>query len=60
MFDLSNYSTKSKYNENSTKLSMRKVKDETSGVAIEELDGKSEDKQRKSGYRNVVATIQRI
>ena len=36
MFDLSNYSTKSKYNENSNKLSMGKVKDETSGVAIEE------------------------
>ena len=39
---------------------MGKVKDETSGIGIEELDSKSEEKQRKSGYSNVVATIQRI
>ena len=34
MFDLSNYSTKSKY-DNSNKLVVGKMKDETAGVVIE-------------------------
>ena len=39
MFDLSNYSTKSKCYDNSNKLVIRKVKEETGGVAIEEFVG---------------------
>ena len=40
MFDLSNYSTKSKYYDNSSKLVVGKMKDETAGVAaIEEFVG---------------------
>ena len=35
MFDFSNYSTKSKYCDNSNKLVIGKMKDETGGVAIE-------------------------
>ena len=35
MFDFSNYSTKSKYYDNSNKLVVGKMKDETAGVAIE-------------------------
>ena len=37
MFDFSNYLTKSKYNNNSKKLIIGKMKDETGGVAIEEF-----------------------
>ena len=37
MFDFSNYSTKSKYCDNSNKLVVGKMKDETAGVAIEEF-----------------------
>ena len=37
MFDLSNYSTKSKYYDNSNKLVVGKMKDETAGVAIEDF-----------------------
>ena len=37
MFDFSNYSTKSKYYDNSNKLVIGKMKDETAGVAIEEF-----------------------
>ena len=37
MFDFSNYSTKSKYYDNSNKLVVGKMKDETAGVAIEFL-----------------------
>ena len=36
MFDFSNYSTKSKYYDNSNKLVVGKTKDETAGVVIEE------------------------
>ena len=36
MFGFSNYSTKSKYYDNSNKLNIGKMKDETGGVAIEE------------------------
>ena len=39
MFDFSNYSTKSKYNDNSNKLIIGKMKDETESNAIEELVG---------------------
>ena len=38
IFDFSNYSTKLKYDDNSNKLVIGKMKDETGGVAIEELD----------------------
>ena len=37
MFDFINYSTKSKYFDNSNKLMIRKMKDEAAGVAIEEF-----------------------
>ena len=37
MFDFSNYSTKSKYYDNSNQLVVGKMKDETAGVAIEEF-----------------------
>ena len=37
MFDFSNYSTTSKYYDNSNKLVVGKMKDETAGVAIEEF-----------------------
>ena len=37
MFDISNYSTKSKYYDNSNKLVLGKMKDETRGVAIKNL-----------------------
>ena len=39
MFDFSNYSTKSKYYDNSNKIVIGKMKDETGGVAIEEFLG---------------------
>ena len=39
MFDFSNYSTKSKYYDNSNKLVIGKMKDKTSDVAIEEFVG---------------------
>ena len=39
MFDFANYSTKSKYYDNSNKLVFGKMKDETAGVAIEEIVG---------------------
>ena len=39
MFDFSNYSTKSKYCDNSNKLVIGKMKDETAGIAIEEFVG---------------------
>ena len=37
MFGFSNYSTKSKYYDNSNKLEIGKMKDETVGIAIEEF-----------------------
>ena len=37
MFDFSNYSTKSKCYDNSNKLVIEKMKDETAGIAIEEF-----------------------
>ena len=69
MFDFSNYSTKSKYYDNSNKLVVDEMKDETAGVVIEELVGlkpkmylhlvneNSEDKNAKHVNKNVVATI---
>ena len=66
MFNLSNYSTKSKYYDNSNKLVVGKMKDETAGVAIEEfpglkpkmyqylVDDNSEYKKAKSINKNVV------
>ena len=37
MFDLSKYSAKSYYNDNSNKLVIGKMKNETGGVAIEDV-----------------------
>ena len=39
MFDFSNYLTKSKYYDNSDKLVVGRMKDETAGVAIETFVG---------------------
>ena len=41
MFDFSNYSTMSKYHNDSNKLVIGKMKDETGGVAIEEIVGRN-------------------
>ena len=68
MFDFSNYSTKSKYYNNSNKLVIGKMKDETGGVAIEEFVGlkpkmysfvveNNEHIKAKGVNKNVVATI---
>ena len=68
MFDFSNYSTKSKYHDNSNKSVIGKMKDETGGVAIEEFVGlkpkmysllvdNSQPKKSKSVNRNFVATM---
>ena len=66
MFHFSNYSTKSKYYDNSNKLVVDKMKGETACVAIEEflglkpkmysylLDDASEHKKAKGINRNVV------
>ena len=57
MFDFSNYSTKSKYYDNSSKLVVGKTKNKTTGVAIKEfvglkgkmylVDGNSKHKKQK-------------
>ena len=69
MFDFNNYSTKSKYYDNSNKLGVGKIKDETADVAIEEFvglkpkmysylaDDNSEYKVAKGVNKNVVVTI---
>ena len=69
MFDFSNYSTKSKYYNDSNKSIFGKMKDETSGVATEEfvrlkpkmysflVNGNSEHKKAKGVNENVVAAI---
>ena len=66
MFDFSNYSTESKYYDNSNKLVIGNMKDETRGVAIEEfvrlkpysfLVDNSECKKAKGVNINVVPTI---
>ena len=68
MFDFSNYSTKSKYYDNSNKLVVDKMKDETAGVVIKEffglkpkmcyflLNDSSEHKKAKGVNKNVIAT----
>ena len=68
-FDFSNYSTKSKYYDDSKKLFIGKMKDETGGVAIAEfvglkkrvylflVDDNSEHKKANGVNRIVVATI---
>ena len=69
MFDFNNYSNKSKYYDNSNKLVIGEMKDETGVVAIEEfvgvkpkmysftVDNNSEHKKAKGVNRNVCATI---
>ena len=69
MFDFSNYSTKSKYYDNSNKLVIGKMKDETAGAAIEEfvglkskmysylVDDNCDHKNAKGLNKNVVGTI---
>ena len=68
MFDFSNESTKSKYDNNLNKLVICKVKDKTAGVAVKEFVGlkskkylfleedNSEHKKGKAANKNVVAT----
>ena len=43
MFNFSNYSAESKYHDDSNKLVVRKMKDKTSVVAIEEFFGLKPD-----------------
>ena len=69
MFDFSNYSTKSKYHDDSNKLVIGKMKDKTAGAAIEEFVGlkpkiysyligdNSEHEKAKGVNRNIVPTI---
>ena len=68
MFDFRNYLTKSKYYDNSNKLVIGKMKDETGGIAIEEFVGlkpkinlflvdNSQYKKAKGVNRNNVATV---
>ena len=68
MFDFSNYSTKSKYYDNSKKLVIGKMKDETAGVAFKYFVGlkpkiysflvdNSENKKAKGVMSNVFAAI---
>ena len=67
MFDFRNYSTKSKYYDDSNKLVIGKMKDETVGVGIKEflglkpkihsflVDDNSEHKKAKGMNRNALA-----
>ena len=69
MFDTINYSTKSKYYDNSNKLVVGEMKDEAAGIANGEFvgiklnrcsyleDDNSEHKKEKGVNENVVATI---
>ena len=69
MFGFSNYSTNSKYYDNSNKLVVAKMKDETACIAIEEFDGskpktysylvsdKREHKKAKGVNKIAVTTI---
>ena len=67
MFDFSNYSIKSKYYDNSNKLVIGKMRDETSGITIKEFVGltprmyslgdNSEYEKAKGVNRNVVAPL---
>ena len=69
IFDFNNYSTKSKYYDNSSKMVVGKMKDEPAGVPIEEfvrlkpkmylylVDHNSKQKKAKGINKNVFATI---
>ena len=69
MFDFSNFPAESKYNDDSNKLIVGKMKDKTVGFAIEEFFGvkpkmclflvgnSSEHKIAKGGNKDIVATI---
>ena len=69
IFNFSNYSNKSKYYDNSNKLVVGKMQDETAGAAIIEfvglkskmysnlVDDNSEHKKAKGVNRNIVVTI---
>ena len=68
MLDFSNYSTKSKYYDDSNKLVIGKMKEKTRGVVIKEFVGlkpkmysflvdNNQHKKAKGVNRNVVATI---
>ena len=69
IIDCSHYSTKSKYYDDSKKLVIGKMEDETAGVTIKEfvglmpkmysdlVDDKSELKKEQDLNRNIVATI---
>ena len=68
MFDFSNYSTKSKYYDDSNKIVIGKMKGETGGIAIEKSVGlkpkmysflveNNEHKKVNGVNKNVVATI---
>ena len=71
IFDFSNYSSKSKYYDNSNKLAIGNMKDETGSVAIEEFVGlkpkmysflvdNREHKNSNYANKNVIATINHI
>ena len=68
MFDFSNYCSKSKYYDDSNKLVIRRMKDETEGVVIKEFVGlkpkinssfidDSKHKKAKDANKSFVATI---
>ena len=68
MLDFCNYSTKSKYYDNSNKLVIGKMKDETAGIAIKKLvglkpkmysflEGNGQHKKVKGVNRNTVSAI---
>ena len=69
MFDFSNYLTKSKYYNDSNKLVIWRMKDETGSVVIGDfvgleskmcsflVDDNSEHKKAKCAYKNIVATL---
>ena len=69
MLEFSNYSTKSKYYDNWSKLVVAKTKDKTTGVAIKEfavlkakmysylVDGNTEHKKAKGVNGNNVASV---
>ena len=71
IFDFSNYSSKSKYYDNSNKLAIGNMKNETGSVAIEEFVGlkpkmysflvdNREHKNSNYANKNVIATISHI
>ena len=57
MFDFSNYSTVSKYYDDSNKLLVHKMKDETAGVVIKEIVGLKE--KMYSYWYTIIVTIKR-